>query len=1093
MAAERDYLLQNVFPVVRHACEERMVGFTEIDLRWGITDGEAEKDKTVEICLAEIDRCLEYPPFFIGFLGERYGWVPTPEDLTEYWSEAINKKYREAIAEALENNISVTELEFNFGLEASVNSEQKIEPLFYLRSPDLTAALYKQFSESTPDAKTDTNRTIFYDSHAGKLEALKTELRKQKAVTLDNYSSIQEFGESVKDRLISTLNERYPLEELPSEINIRQHQHETYAYSKRKFYLPNEIQRSKILFHVERRLEGTDARSILLRGESGIGKSALVADLANFMRSDDRYSDAQIIDRYIGADSDISLFTWINDVICICEEREVSEECGIDIWDSLDRALTDKVTNSHKPIILLIDALNQLNPSDPLLRQLLNRKWPSMVVLIASATSGFEVPERLWVCHEVANLNANQIKQLIYRFAKQFRKGDLQSLGDEILSSELSYSPLFIKLMLEYLRVFSSFESLEDDAKNLISLNNPQELFLKFIEKSDLIYKNSETPELVSRTLKFINCSRAGLSEFEIKEILGRFYNSERGKIPDFKLIPAISYVRPFLLRRDGKEVIGHSIFSGAIFLKNNAAEHRKIIADYFCRESERDIIERIYQFIMLDDTENLEKEFSPEKLMFIYTEPNGKIILSQAFRTVCDYNADKVITEIWKNKNSGWPTSHQVLDLSDIMRNAGAVNLSIAWLEQLLLTVFTQQDSARAAILEKLSLSQRENGLNKEATETQSEVLEIDKLQYEQVPESISFKDTTVIGLLKQIVNLMHERNFEEAHKLRGKIDAIIDSPLALFDGGMDYLQVVGELEALSGDPEKGLEMCEAAFKRCLETNSDRKLVEVATRLSNAYAASGNLKKAIEVSTSGLETAERLKIDSEIARAHDNLSYFYEKICDFETSIRHIKYAEKFYVNSTPLRFNTLLRLARLYNETQNSCALDVYRDILNEAYQSLPDHLEAFSESLDGYVLALIKLGEVDQAIEKAKLGASTIKDLNIGDRFFVIKSFLTLGHAFAAKGDEPSLISAENCYKIVIKGGLNEASRCHRLVFSGLCSFREVSLKLNQEDKDSFYFEKLLGLINATPSDSPERRVYEKQYTSDLLSAALSNSGY
>ena len=48
----------------------RQVGFTEIDLRWGVTEEESKNGATVEICLKEIDRCRDFPPFFIDFLGK---------------------------------------------------------------------------------------------------------------------------------------------------------------------------------------------------------------------------------------------------------------------------------------------------------------------------------------------------------------------------------------------------------------------------------------------------------------------------------------------------------------------------------------------------------------------------------------------------------------------------------------------------------------------------------------------------------------------------------------------------------------------------------------------------------------------------------------------------------------------------------------------------------------------------------------------------------------------------------------------------------------------------------------------------------------
>lgn len=49
----------------------------EVDLRWGITDEEAADGQILPICLEEIRRCQ---PFFIGILGNRYGWIPTSID-----------------------------------------------------------------------------------------------------------------------------------------------------------------------------------------------------------------------------------------------------------------------------------------------------------------------------------------------------------------------------------------------------------------------------------------------------------------------------------------------------------------------------------------------------------------------------------------------------------------------------------------------------------------------------------------------------------------------------------------------------------------------------------------------------------------------------------------------------------------------------------------------------------------------------------------------------------------------------------------------------------------------------------------------------
>jgi len=72
MQAERDELVKRIFPPLRKLCEERGVTWGEVDLRWGITDEQKAEGKVLQICLAEIEHCR---PYFIGMLGERYGWV----------------------------------------------------------------------------------------------------------------------------------------------------------------------------------------------------------------------------------------------------------------------------------------------------------------------------------------------------------------------------------------------------------------------------------------------------------------------------------------------------------------------------------------------------------------------------------------------------------------------------------------------------------------------------------------------------------------------------------------------------------------------------------------------------------------------------------------------------------------------------------------------------------------------------------------------------------------------------------------------------------------------------------------------------------
>ena len=108
MQDERDELMKKTFPVLRRKAAERDVTLTELDLRWGITPEESESGKFVEICLREIENPV---PFFIGIIGNRYGWIPSPGDLDESLRERFSQ-----VNGYVERQLSVTEMEMQFGV-----------------------------------------------------------------------------------------------------------------------------------------------------------------------------------------------------------------------------------------------------------------------------------------------------------------------------------------------------------------------------------------------------------------------------------------------------------------------------------------------------------------------------------------------------------------------------------------------------------------------------------------------------------------------------------------------------------------------------------------------------------------------------------------------------------------------------------------------------------------------------------------------------------------------------------------------------------------------------------------------------------------
>jgi hypothetical protein len=80
MHAERDHLNRVVFPELRKRCHDRGVEFVGVDLRWGLTPQGTglTGSGALDLCLDEIERCR---PFFVCFLGDRYGWIPPSEEI----------------------------------------------------------------------------------------------------------------------------------------------------------------------------------------------------------------------------------------------------------------------------------------------------------------------------------------------------------------------------------------------------------------------------------------------------------------------------------------------------------------------------------------------------------------------------------------------------------------------------------------------------------------------------------------------------------------------------------------------------------------------------------------------------------------------------------------------------------------------------------------------------------------------------------------------------------------------------------------------------------------------------------------------------
>ena len=82
---ERNALQQHVWPVLEQLCLKHCFQFHAIDLRWGVSTEAGLDHRTMRICFEELQRSQEISPEpnFLILLGNRYGWRPLPEEISQ--------------------------------------------------------------------------------------------------------------------------------------------------------------------------------------------------------------------------------------------------------------------------------------------------------------------------------------------------------------------------------------------------------------------------------------------------------------------------------------------------------------------------------------------------------------------------------------------------------------------------------------------------------------------------------------------------------------------------------------------------------------------------------------------------------------------------------------------------------------------------------------------------------------------------------------------------------------------------------------------------------------------------------------------------
>jgi telomerase protein component 1 len=583
MQAERDYLVQVVFPRLRERLAPYRVELIDVDLRWGVTREQAENDQALDVCLHWIDECR---PFFIGLLGERYGYVPRQHPTT------TRLKYGEVQSET---GRSITELEILFGVLLN-DPPMRGRSFFYFRDPD---ALKEVPEDLTKSIYVETDPTL-----QEKLATLKRKIRASGVPVMENYPAhwnpnaydrptkshgrldgLETFGERVFEQIWQAIQAEHDLPDEPpapapedeaARLASEADDHERFMESRLRVYVGRGDLHNALIAYAD----GADPYPCLLTGPSGSGKSAA---LARFVTAYEQHRDVLVIPHFIGAsprsanlrDMLRRLCLQLNDAFGNAEDvpQEITPLVTT-FRDFLARVPTDL------RVLIVLDALNQLEETDRAHDVYwLPRDLPPQVKLVASCIVDPRSPEaehdpitrafrhRPHYPLRVADLSDADRRAIIREYPSLYAKTLDASQIDLLLSNPATANPLYLRVALEELRGFGSFEQLNDriralprdglaDAVPLQAGFSPQvmhkvgdpltALFVQVIERLETDFER----EVVRSVLTSLASARRGLSDRELLGLVEGLDVAIEASASD--LFPVLRQLRSYLLDRGG-------------------------------------------------------------------------------------------------------------------------------------------------------------------------------------------------------------------------------------------------------------------------------------------------------------------------------------------------------------------------------------------------------------------------------------------------------------------------------------------------------------------------------------------------------------
>ena len=519
MQEEREILLKKTFLELKKIAKKRDVEITEIDLRTGITKEQEQSGQIIKICLDEIERCSDSPIFFLGMLGNRYGWDEWYSHTNE---ETLENPYYSWIKEHIGK--SVTELEIISAIERGKSNNRAF---FYLK-----------------EEKLDDDK---------KLIELKNRLIEKSRIDnnlyVARYKDGRDFQKKTIDSFTQALDKFYPKDKKLSELERLRAVHRVFAKSRQKIYIPH-LRNEKILSEFIK----NDQDRLLLYGESGYGKSALIANYFEQLKEEDSYF---VITHYIGGAGEFS-----NDLYQMLRRVMLEIKVKFDLPDKLpiesQKIMDEFAVWLHKvesPTVIIFDGYNQIeNEMKEKLFYYMPKKLENVKLILTSIKDDYPISNK----YEIKALNQEEKKELIMSYLKEYGKELNSEIIQKILVHSKTNNTLFLRTLLNEIRLLGVFEEVGENIENYLEVKDVVGLFDKVFRRLENDYR----PNLAREVLSLLYVSRDGLSESNLIEIINE---NSIDNLTRFEFSPLFLALEEHLIDRGGLYGFFHDYIYEAI------------------------------------------------------------------------------------------------------------------------------------------------------------------------------------------------------------------------------------------------------------------------------------------------------------------------------------------------------------------------------------------------------------------------------------------------------------------------------------------------------------------------------------------------